>query len=114
MAVVDGPDIQRPVARQQQGAGQKPQQHARPARHLTQPCPLTTPAQHGQQENQRPKNTLQDDVEGIDIMQQLEIQRKQPPEQEAAYGIEHGSLTDSSQKRKPRTQENKLKIRSSI
>jgi hypothetical protein len=90
--MVDRPDIEAPVNRQQQRAGGEACQHLRLPRHRGQPRPLAPPQQHRGQEKQRPGHPVRQDFLRRYAAQRLEIEWKQAPCQEGQGGVQHAGI----------------------
>ena len=79
MVVVDGPDVDEPVARQQKGTQREACDQSRLLMQARQPGPLTAQPQHDRQEQQGPDHPMGKHFERRHAMYVQEIQWKEPP-----------------------------------
>ena len=94
VAIVDRPDIDEPVGRQQQRAGDEAGQHAGLRFSAAQPVPLAAHGQHDGQEQQRPQHAVRQDFQRRHLADGVEVQREQAPAQEREGGVQDAWIHD--------------------
>ncbi len=91
------PDVEKPVAAQQQRTGNEAGQQARIGPDSSQPAPVTAPGEHQPQEHQRPHHAVQQDLHWRDAVEGFDIERQQAPDDVGEQRVDDAGLHEESQ-----------------
>ena len=80
VAVVDGPDVEQPVARDQDAGDRQAGHLAVVGQHRSQPAPRPPPGEHKEDDDERPQDAVQQDLDRTDGLEAVEHQREQAPQ----------------------------------
>ncbi|MNT06026.1 hypothetical protein D3C72_1406740 [compost metagenome] len=99
VAIVDGPDIDEPVGREQKRTGHEAGHDLGLRFQAAQPAPLAAHGQHDTEEQERPDHAVRQDFLWRDLADGMKVQGEQAPAQEGEGGVQHAWIHDGLRRR---------------